>query len=131
MEVKKADLERVWKFIYEGLKAHFEEGAPFRNGLSLCAYDGLSLAQLARYVQEPLERAAAADEELLDSLHRLECRVICPIFDKCNLERCDGAVWCCVYNLGESHGVKIRDLTREQHRRLALEELKRRYGGET
>ena len=41
--------------------------------------------------------------ELLDAARRYENRN-CAIFKKCTLPRCEGGVWCNIYNLGGSHG---------------------------
>ena len=41
--------------------------------------------------------------ELLDAARRYETRH-CAIFKECTLSRCEGAVWCNIYNLGGSHG---------------------------
>ena len=40
---------------------------------------------------------------LLDAARRYENRN-CAIFKKCTLPRCEGGVWCNIYNLGGSHG---------------------------
>ncbi|MCB4791834.1 MAG: hypothetical protein LHV68_08100 [Elusimicrobia bacterium] len=50
---------------------------------------------------------------LLDAVRRYENRS-CAIFEECPLPRCEGGVWCSIYNLGGSHGQ-----TGENYRYLA------------
>lgn len=44
-----------------------------------------------------------ATPALLDAARRYETRN-CAIFKECTLPRCEGGVWCNIYNLGGSHG---------------------------
>ena len=44
-----------------------------------------------------------ATQALLDAARRYENRN-CAIFKECTLPRCEGGVWCSIYNLGGSHG---------------------------
>ena len=121
MKVEKAHIEAVWRFLYEGLKAHYEQGAPFNQALDMIPLDYTALTDLARYMQEPLKRGIAGNQVLLDAIHRLECFTRCPAFHECPREECDGIVWCRDFNLGSSHGMSIRNRTREQHKQAILE----------
>lgn len=115
MKVQKKHLRRVWLWMYHGLRAHFEEGASFHQGYDLVPFDQQSLAMLARVMQEPLGRGIAGDDELADAIRRMDAQIACPYFHKCPLDRCDGIVWCRAFNLGGSHGVRVRSLSREEH----------------
>lgn len=123
MKVEKQHIEVVWRFLYEGLKAHYEQGAPFQQALDMIPLSYMQLTDLARYMQEPLGKGIAHDDFLLDAVHRLECFIRCPAFEECPNEICDGVVFCKDYNLGSSHGMEIRQqkLTREQHKQAILE----------
>ena len=130
MKVEKQHIEAVWKFLYEGLKAHYEQGAPFHEALDMIPLNYTCLTDLARYMQEPLGRGIAHDDFLLDAVHRLECFIGCPAFDECPLEECDGRVFCKAYNGGynESHGSRVwrERPTREEHKQWILDYFRKR-----
>lgn len=128
MKVENQHIDVVWKWLYEGLKAHYEQGAPFRQALSMIPVDYMGLTNLARYMQEPLGKGIASNDFLLDAAHRLESFTGCPAFDECPLEVCDGQVWCRAYNGGynQSHGSRLRkeQPTREEHKQWILQYFK-------
>ena len=130
MRVEKHHLDTAWRWMYEGLKAHYEQERPMREALSLLPIDGPSLAQLARFMQEPMGKGIANDDALLDAMHRLEMQIQCPAFRECPLSECDGGVFCKAYSggQGESHGSRVRreHPTREEHKAWILEYFKRR-----
>jgi len=130
MKVEKAHVEAVWQFLYEGLKAHYEEGAPFYQALDMLPIDYVALTDLARYMQEPLGKGIASDSFLLDAVHRMECFIRCPAFYECPLDVCEGVVYCKAHNGGnnESHGSRIRreHSSWEEHRQWILEYFKQK-----
>lgn len=83
----------------------------------------------ARSILGPARR----DDLLLDALRRYETRN-CPIFKECPKSRCDGAVWCNIYNLGGSHsftgekyehlGRHITDIPKENRGEIMLKMIK-------
>ena len=73
--------------------------------------------------------------ELLDAARRYETRD-CAIFKECSLQRCEGGVWCEIYNLGGSHGQigdayrhlgkRASDVPLQKRRKLMLEMLEQK-----
>jgi len=73
--------------------------------------------------------------ELLDAARRYETRD-CAIFKECSLPRCEGGVWCEIYNLGGSHGQigdayrhlgkRASDIPLRKRRKLMLEMLEQK-----
>ena len=120
----------MWRFLYEGLKAHYEQGAPFQEALDMIPINYPCLTNLARYMQEPLRKGIAGNDFLLDAVHRLECFIGCPAFEECPRDTCNGVVFCKAYNGGdnESHGSRIgkEHPTREEHKLWILEYFKKR-----
>lgn len=70
--------------------------------LSSDKYD-YEISRAVRDAAGILKVGIAGNSVLLDAVRRYETRH-CPIFADCPLPRCEGAVWCDVYNLGGSHG---------------------------
>ena|GEM_PF-5187046 len=130
MKVEEAHIEAVWGFLYDGLKAHYEHGAPFNQAMNMPPIDYTALTDLARYMQEPLGKGIAHDDFLLDAVHRLECFTRCPAFNECPLGKCDGVVWCRAFNGGysESHSSRItrERPSREEHRQWILDYFKQK-----
>lgn len=58
-----------------------------------------AMRDAARKAKVPI----GATPVLLDAARRYETRN-CAIFKECTLRRCEGGVWCNIYNLGGSHG---------------------------
>ncbi len=56
-----------------------------------------------RKAADKLNIGIGASPALLDAARRYETRD-CAIFAECSLRRCEGGVWCNIYNLGGSHG---------------------------
>ena len=71
--------------------------------------------EIANAMRDAAKKAGVpigATPALLDAARRYETRN-CPIFKECTLPRCEGGVWCSIYNLGGSHGC-----TGDQYRHL-------------
>ena len=76
---------------------------------------------------------AVKDNQLLDALRRYETRH-CLVFKECPYPRCEGGVWCNVYNLGGSHsfvgdrfrniGTHVTDIPRRKRREIMLKMIK-------
>ena len=79
---------------------------------------------MMRKAAEKLKVGIGANPALLDAARRYETRD-CPIFAECPLPRCDGAVWCNIYNLGGSHG-HVGDANRQLGEHTALVPRKKR-----
>ena len=56
-----------------------------------------------REARKVLQCKGVNQEELIDALRRYENRH-CLVFKECHRKRCEGGVWCNIYNLGGSHG---------------------------
>ena len=65
--------------------------------------DRHEIANAMRKAAKKANVPIGATPALLDAARRYENRD-CPIFKDCTLPRCEGGVWCSIYNLGGSHG---------------------------
>lgn len=63
----------------------------------------LEIANAMRDAAQKANVPIGSTPVLLDAARRYENRD-CPIFKECTLPRCEGGVWCSIYNLGGSHG---------------------------
>lgn len=80
-----------------------------------------------------------ATPSLTDAVRRYETRD-CPIFSECPLPRCEGGVWCNIYNLGGSHGrigdayrqlgKNLHDIPTKKRRAIMLEMLNHKREGQ-
>lgn len=78
---------------------------------------------------------AVDDEALLDAVRRYENRD-CPVFKECTRSKCEGGVWCDIYNLAGSHsfvgnnfrdlGIHVGDIPRRKRREIMLEMIKKK-----
>ena len=78
-----------------------------------------------------------ATPALTDAVRRYETRD-CVIFSECPLPRCEGGVWCNIYNLGGSHGSigdayrylgkNLYDIPIKKRREIMFEILKLKMG---
>ncbi len=113
-------------------KAHKEKEA--KIALSSDAYRH-EIGEAVRDARSILGIGAVDDDALLDALRRYENRD-CPIFKECPLAKCEGAVWCDIYNLGGSHSVvgdafrtlgrHVTDIPRMKRREIMLEMMRER-----
>ena len=70
--------------------------------LSSDEYD-FEMSNAIRRARTILNCKGVNQEELLDAVRRYENRE-CLVFKECHRKRCEGGVWCNIYNLGGSHG---------------------------
>lgn len=92
------------------------------------------ISEAVREARSILGIGAVDDDALLDALRRYENRD-CPIFKECLLSKCEGGVWCNIYNLGGSHsfvgngfrnlGTHVTDIPRKRRREIMLEMIKK------
>lgn len=93
------------------------------------------ISEAIRDARRLLGIGAVDDDALIDALRRYENRD-CPIFKECPLPKCEGGVWCHIYNLGGSHsfvgdsfrhlGVHVSDIPRKKRREIMLGMIKER-----
>lgn len=113
-------------------KAHKEEEAKIALSSDEYSYE---IGEAVRNARSMLGTGAVDDDALLDALRRYENRD-CPIFKECPLSKCEGAVWCRIYNLGGSHsfvgdafrdlGQHVTDIPRTKRREIMLEMVRER-----
>ena len=95
----------------------------------------LEISEAIRDARRLLGIGAVNDDALIDALRRYENRD-CPIFKECPLPKCEGGVWCHIYNLGGSHsfigdsfrnlGTHVGDIPRKKRREIMLEMIEER-----
>ena len=76
--------------------------------------------EIANAMRDAAQKAnvpIGATPALLDAARRYETRN-CPIFKECTLPRCEGGIWCSIFNLGGSHG-----RTGDQYRHLGKDSV--------
>ena len=62
----------------------------------------IEISNAIRQARSILGIGAVNEEELLDAVRRYENRD-CLVLKECPFPRCEGGVWCNIYNLGGSH----------------------------
>ncbi len=97
----------------------------------------LEIANAMRDAAKKANVPVGSTPALLDAARRYENRN-CAIFKECTLPRCEGGVWCNIYNLGGSHGQighayrhlgkNAYDVPLRQRRKLMLEMLEYKTG---
>lgn len=108
------------------------------NVVLTCDEYKYEIANAMRDAAKKTNVPVGANLSLLDAARRYENRN-CAIFKECILPRCEGGVWCDIYNLGGSHGrigdsfrplgKSALDVPLRKRRKLMLEmlEYKTRY----
>jgi hypothetical protein len=126
MQLTDEHREAALRFIYGGLKEHFEGGRKVR--FDRVPHQDQCLADVMRLAQ--VWKSIASVPEALDAVHRMEEQLRCAVFEECPQAICAGAVWCHIYNggRGQSHGSRRhsdkdtfgqdRGFTREEMLRL-------------
>lgn len=92
------------------------------------------ISNAIRNARSILDIGAVDEDALLDAVRRYENRN-CPIFKECQFLKCEGGVWCNIYNLGGSHsfvgdqfrhlGTHATDVPIRKRREIMLDMVKK------